>query len=188
VRSQKNDNLQGTLALFILKTISAQGRMHGYAITSHIQRVLADLLRVEEGSRYPALHRMTHDGWLHAEWGTSEKNRDARFYTIIAAGRTQLAREEQSPLARRRATCAAARLNQAHRRFSPCHGSHGSAMSFGRTKVSNETDSEMTFHLAERTDDLVRIAVDELLRSHSAPRRAVKGPGSNGEYQWWALA
>jgi PadR family transcriptional regulator PadR len=96
VRRRKNDILQGTLALLILKTIAAQGRMHGYAITSHIQRVSADLLRVEEGSLYPALHRMTHDGWLHAEWGTSEKNRDARFYTITAAGRTQLAREEDS--------------------------------------------------------------------------------------------
>jgi PadR family transcriptional regulator, regulatory protein PadR len=96
VRRRKNDILQGTLALLILKTIAAQGRMHGYAITSHIQRVSADLLRVEEGSLYPALHRMTHDGWLHAEWGTSEKNREARFYTITAAGRTQLAREEES--------------------------------------------------------------------------------------------
>jgi PadR family transcriptional regulator, regulatory protein PadR len=96
VRRQKNDILQGTLALLILKTIAAQGRMHGYAITSHIQRVSADLLRVEEGSLYPALHRMTHDGWLRAEWGTSEKNREARFYTITAAGRTQLAREEES--------------------------------------------------------------------------------------------
>jgi PadR family transcriptional regulator len=96
VRRQKNDILQGTLVLLILKTIAAQGRMHGYAITSHIQRVSADLLRVEEGSLYPALHRMTHDGWLRAEWGTSEKNREARFYTITAAGRTQLAREEES--------------------------------------------------------------------------------------------
>jgi PadR family transcriptional regulator len=96
VRRRKNDILQGTLALLILKTIAAQGRMHGYAITSHIQRVSADLLRVEEGSLYPALHRMTHDGWLRAEWGTSEKNREARFYTITAAGRTQLAREEES--------------------------------------------------------------------------------------------
>ena len=96
MRRQKNDILQGTLALLILKTIAAQGRMHGYALTSHIQRVSADLLRVEEGSLYPALHRMTHDGWLRAEWGTSEKNREARFYTITAAGRTQLAREEES--------------------------------------------------------------------------------------------
>ena len=93
---QKNDILQGTLALLVLKTLAAQGPMHGYAITSHIQRVSAELLRVEEGSLYPALHRMTHDGWLRAEWGTSEKNREAKFYSITAAGRKQLALEEES--------------------------------------------------------------------------------------------
>ena len=92
----KNDILQGTLALLVLKTIAAQGRMHGYAITAHIQRVSADLLRVEEGSLYPALHRMAQDGWLRAEWGTTEKNRQARFYTITAAGRKQLELEEES--------------------------------------------------------------------------------------------
>ena len=93
---QKNDILQGTLALLVLKTIAAQGRMHGYAITSHIQRVSADLLRVEEGSLYPALHRMSQDGWLRAEWGTTEKNRQARFYTITTAGKKQLEMEEES--------------------------------------------------------------------------------------------
>src|SRR3954468_2194999 len=92
----KNDILQGTLALIVLKTIAAQGPMHGYAITSLIQRVSADLLRVEEGSLYPALHRMAQDGWLRAEWGTTEKNREARFYTITPAGRAQLERELDS--------------------------------------------------------------------------------------------
>ena len=93
---QKNDILQGTLALLVLKTIAAQGRMHGYAITSHIQRASAELLRVEEGSLYPALHRMAQDGWLRAEWGTTEKNRQARFYTITPAGKKQLEMEEES--------------------------------------------------------------------------------------------
>ena len=92
----KNDVLQGTLALLVLKTLSAQGRMHGYAITAHIQRVSADLLRVEEGSLYPALHRMEQDGWVRAEWGTTEKNRQARFYSLTAAGKKQLALEEES--------------------------------------------------------------------------------------------
>ena len=92
----KNDILQGTLVLLVLKTLAAQGRMHGYAVTSHIQRVSADLLRVEEGSLYPALHRMAQDGWLKAEWGTTEKNREARFYTITPAGRKQLELEEAS--------------------------------------------------------------------------------------------
>jgi len=91
---QKNDILQGTLVLLVLRTLASQGKMHGYAITSHIQRVSDDLLRVEEGSVYPALHRMTDDGWLRAEWGTTERNREARFYTITAAGRKQLAEEE----------------------------------------------------------------------------------------------
>ena len=92
----RNDILQGTLALLVLKALAAQGRMHGYAITAHIQRASADLLRVEEGSLYPALHRMEQDGWVRGAWGTTEKNRQARFYTITAAGRRQLAEEEAS--------------------------------------------------------------------------------------------
>lgn len=92
----KTDVLQGTLTLLVLKTLAAQGRIHGYAITAHIQRVSAELLRVEEGSLYPALHRMEQDGWVRAEWGTTEKNRQARFYTITAAGRKQLAAEQES--------------------------------------------------------------------------------------------
>ena len=94
--AHKNDILQGTLALLVLRTLEAQGRMHGYAITQHIQRASNDLLRVEEGSLYPALHRMEQDGWVRAEWGTTEKNRQARFYSLTAAGRKQLAREQES--------------------------------------------------------------------------------------------
>ena len=93
---QRNDILQGTLALLVLKTLSTQGRMHGYAITAHIQRASAELLRVEEGSLYPALHRMEQDGWLKGEWGTTEKNRQARFYSLTATGRKQLASEQES--------------------------------------------------------------------------------------------
>ena len=93
---QKNDILQGTLVLLVLKTLEAQGKMHGYAITAHIQAASAELLRVEEGSLYPALHRMEQDGWVRAEWGTTEKNRQARFYTLTAAGRRQLAQEQES--------------------------------------------------------------------------------------------
>jgi len=96
MKRQRNDILQGTLALLVLKTLAARGRMHGYAITTHIQRVSAELLRVEEGSLYPALHRMEQDGWVRAEWGTTEKNRQARFYTLTNDGRKQLAREEET--------------------------------------------------------------------------------------------
>lgn len=92
----RTDVLQGTLTLLVLRTLAAQGAMHGYAITAHIQRVSAELLRVEEGSLYPALHRMEQEGWVRAEWGTTEKNRQARFYTITAAGRKQLATEQES--------------------------------------------------------------------------------------------
>jgi transcriptional regulator len=96
MKRQRNDILQGTLGLLVLKTLASQGRMHGYAITAYIQRASADLLRVEEGSLYPALHRMEQDGWLRAEWGTTEKNRQARFYAITPAGRKQLAAEQES--------------------------------------------------------------------------------------------
>ena len=92
----KNDILQGTLALLVLRSLAVAGPMHGYAITSHIQAVSADLLRVEEGSLYPALHRMEQDGWLRSAWGTTEKNREARFYNVTAKGRRQLAEEEES--------------------------------------------------------------------------------------------
>jgi PadR family transcriptional regulator, regulatory protein PadR len=94
--TRKNDILQGTLGLLVLKTLASQGQMHGYAITTHIQQVSADLLRVEEGSLYPALHRMEQDGWVRAEWGVTEKNRDARFYSLTAKGRKQLAQEQES--------------------------------------------------------------------------------------------
>ena len=93
---QKNDILQGTLSLLVLKTLASNGRLHGYAITSHIQRVSEDLLRVEEGSLYPALHRMEQLGWLRSEWGLTDKKREARFYALTALGRKQLAFEQES--------------------------------------------------------------------------------------------
>lgn len=92
----KNDILQGTLALLVLRTLDARGPLHGYAITRSIQQGSNDLLRVEEGSLYPALHRMEQDGWIRGRWGTTDKNREARFYTITAAGKRQLAREQES--------------------------------------------------------------------------------------------
>src|SRR5205814_5596143 len=93
-RKHNNDRLQGTLDLLVLKTLASRGRMHGYGITLHIERVSKDLLKLEEGSLYPALHRMTQSGWLRAEWGASENNRRARYYSVTAAGRKQLAEEE----------------------------------------------------------------------------------------------
>ena len=91
----KNDNLQGTLALLVLKTLE-QGPMHGWGITLHIQRISNEILRVEEGSLYPALHRMEQERWIVSEWGTSENNRRARFYRLTALGRKQLSTERQN--------------------------------------------------------------------------------------------
>jgi PadR family transcriptional regulator PadR len=93
VAAHKNDTLQGTLALLVLKTL-LQGPMHGWGVTLHIQEVSDQVLRVEEGSLYPALHRMEQAGWIAAEWGVSENNRRARYYRLTAAGRKQLAAEE----------------------------------------------------------------------------------------------
>lgn len=94
--AKKNDVLQGTLALLILKTLAAGKRLHGYAITAEIQRASEQLLRVEEGSLYPALHRMEQEGWVRAEWGITDKNREARFYSLTARGMKQLVQEEES--------------------------------------------------------------------------------------------
>src|SRR6266699_1725932 len=94
--ARRNDILQGTLALLVLQTLASGRKMHGYAITAHVQRVSDQLLRVEEGSLYPALHRMEQEGWIRADWGKTEKNRDARFYSLTARGRKQLMQEEES--------------------------------------------------------------------------------------------
>ena len=91
-----NDRLQGTLDLLVLKVLASQGTMHGYGITLRIEQISKNALRLEEGSLYPALHRMTQSGWLQAQWGASENNRRARFYSITAAGRKQLMAEEQN--------------------------------------------------------------------------------------------
>lgn len=85
----KPDVLQGTLDLLILKTLS-RGKQHGYGIAVRIQQVSREALRVEEGSLYPALHRMEQDGWIRAEWGVSGNKRKAKFYEITPSGRRQL--------------------------------------------------------------------------------------------------
>ncbi len=90
----KNDILQGTLALLVLKTLQ-HGPMHGWGITLHIQQISDEVLRVEEGSLYPALHRMEQEGWVAAQWGITESRRRARYYRLTAAGRKQLASEEE---------------------------------------------------------------------------------------------
>jgi len=87
--SDQTDLLQGTLDLLILRTI-ALAPMHGWAIGQRIQQISDEMLRVQQGSLYPALHRLEHQGWITAEWGASENNRRARFYSLTKAGRKQL--------------------------------------------------------------------------------------------------
>ncbi len=89
------DVLQGTLDLLILKTL-ARGPMHGYGIVVHVQQVSEEVLRVEEGSLYPALHRIEQAGWIKSEWGTSDNNRRAKYYSLTATGRKQLEKEEEN--------------------------------------------------------------------------------------------
>ena len=85
---QKTELVQGTLDMLILRTLGS-GPMHGYAIARRIQRASDEVLRVEEGSLYPALHRMERRGWIEAEWGLSETKRKAKYYRLTASGRAQ---------------------------------------------------------------------------------------------------
>ena len=88
------DLLQGTLDLLILRTLTTDER-HGWAISERIQEISRDVLQVNQGSLYPALHRLEHQGWISSEWGVSELGRRARFYKITAAGRKQLTAESE---------------------------------------------------------------------------------------------
>ena len=90
----KPDSLQGSLDLLVLKILSRRPRLHGYAIMSAIEEWSGDVLRAEEGSLYPALHRMEEAGWIGAEWIVKDTGRRARIYELTAAGRKQLAAEE----------------------------------------------------------------------------------------------
>jgi transcriptional regulator len=91
---RRTDSLQGSLDLLVLKILSRRTRLHGYAIMSAIQDMSGDVLRAEEGSLYPALHRMEETGWIRAEWITKDNGRRARVYELTAAGKKQLAAEE----------------------------------------------------------------------------------------------
>jgi transcriptional regulator len=90
----KQDSLQGALDLMVLKILSRKARLHGYAIIAAIEEMSEGVLRVEEGSLYPALRRMEESGWLQAEWITREAGRRARVYQLTATGRKQLTAEE----------------------------------------------------------------------------------------------
>lgn len=87
--NQPVDLLQGTLDLLILKTLALEP-MHGWGIAQRIQQISKEVLQVQQGSLYPALHRLEHQGWIEAEWGASENNRRAKYYSLTAAGGKQL--------------------------------------------------------------------------------------------------
>jgi PadR family transcriptional regulator PadR len=91
----KNELLPGTLEMLVLQTLK-NGRRHGYGIAQRIQEISDDVLQVEEGSLYPALQRLLVKGWVKAEWGTSENNRRARYYTLTLAGRKELGTEAEN--------------------------------------------------------------------------------------------
>ena len=91
----RND-LQGSLDLLVLKTLSQRNKLHGYGIVLHIQSASDELLQVEEGSVYPALHRMEQSGWIISEWAMTETNRRAKYYRLTAAGRKQLHEAEEN--------------------------------------------------------------------------------------------
>jgi PadR family transcriptional regulator PadR len=93
--TKSSELLQGTLDLLILKVLSL-GPMHGWAVAQRIRQLSSEVLRVNEGALYPALHRLEHQAWIEAEWGESENNRRAKFYSLTAAGRKRLKAEEQS--------------------------------------------------------------------------------------------
>ena len=92
--TEKSDLLQGTLDMLILKIV-ALGPVHGYGISQRIQQISKEVLKVQQGSLYPALHRLEKRGWLVAEWGASDKGRQAKFYKLSAKGRKQLEKEER---------------------------------------------------------------------------------------------
>ena len=92
----RSEVLQGTLDLMILKTLDVLGPLHGYGLARRIEQVSDELLRLNEGTVYASLLRLTQKGWIRSEWGASEANRKARFYSITRTGRKQLARETES--------------------------------------------------------------------------------------------
>jgi transcriptional regulator len=95
MKTDKTDVLQGTLVLLVLRTLEALGPLHGYGIARRIGQISKDVLRLNQGTLYPALLRMEQEGWIASKWGASEKNRRARFYSITPAGRRRLAKETE---------------------------------------------------------------------------------------------
>jgi PadR family transcriptional regulator PadR len=96
MRPPRGEVLQGTLDLIVLKTLETMGALHGYGIAQRVQQVSEDLMKLNQGTLYPALLRLEQRGWITSKWGVSENNRKARFYSLTREGRKQLAKEAKS--------------------------------------------------------------------------------------------
>lgn len=96
MEQQKNEVLPGTLNLMVLKTLSTLGSLHGYGIARRIEQISGDALQLNQGTIYPALLHLEQMGWIKSEWGVSENNRRAKYYSITRGGRKQLAAEEEN--------------------------------------------------------------------------------------------
>ena len=123
--TKKPDTLQGALDLLVLKTLAARGPLHGYGIALHVEAVSDDVLRMEEGSLYPALHRMEQAGWVRSSWRSTDNNRRAKFYGVTAAG-VEASGRRRAQLARgRQCDSASAAVHVSPERLSPSTWAHG---------------------------------------------------------------
>ena len=148
MRDNKKDQLQGTLDLLVLRTLSSGGTMHGYAITERVQQVSREVLRIEAGSLYPALHRMEESGWVRSEWDVSDNNRRARFYTSR--------RRAEASVRGRRALDAPGRCRNARAQTGVRCRSSAASESLARASLAREFDDELRFHFESRVDANLR--------------------------------
>ena len=146
----KSDNLQGALDLLVLKALE-DGPMHGWGITLHIERVSDEVLRIEEGSLYPALHRMEQERWIAAEWGRSENNRRARFYRLTSSGRQAVSCRARTLAEdyQRDCRCAGVRQRQRSRGFAMAWIRRLRAL-FRKEELESDFEEELQFHLSMR--------------------------------------
>jgi len=178
------DVLQGTLDMLILKAVSL-GPLHGYGILLRIQQISKDRLEIQQGSLYPALYRLEHQGWITSEWGESENNRKAKYYRLTAAGKAQAAKRSRKVEPHGRG-----------HRWNPAHDTRGSMTLLSRfrswlraivrrSRMESEMDTELRFHIEAFAEDLVRSGVpreEALWRARiefggwNAPRKSAATP------------
>ena len=155
--ANKSDLLQGTLDLLVLKTLAA-GPMHGWGISLRIQQVSGDVLQVNQGSLYPALHRLEQQGLIEAEWGNSENNRQAKFYQLTKSGRKQLAEETRNWERLADAVASVLAHERPTKETRSCSAESRPALDslFRRNRLERELDTELRFHIDMLTEQQVR--------------------------------